>query len=280
MKKLLVFALSILCSAAMSAQNDDWQTGGGYNGSNYGTNGSGNHGSVTYNRENNHASFTYPESTTTTLFNGGHNDAPFGLQVGYVNKDWVTDFGNYTWHENLWGQKNKRVHGFQLGFVYQPCFNYGLGLHTGVLYEGYSSYCDGVKDQGWDKFYEHNIYFPVHGMYRFPFSENISLMLYGGVGFNWAIYGEYREYGHTYYDSYYGTTQYDGPIEYQQYGSNSWPHHWNIQGEVGASLRFGMFQCSFTWSRGLTNHEFYKGYKTRQDKLAFTIALVIGNNDL
>ena len=47
--------------------------------------------------------------TNYGLFNGGHQDAPFGLVLGYVNKGWSTDFGSYTWHENLWGEKDKKL---------------------------------------------------------------------------------------------------------------------------------------------------------------------------
>lgn len=282
MKHICILLLSILTASSAFAQNDDWQTGGGYNQGeiNQSQSNSGQYGQGTYNRERNHATFSYPNSTrnSTTLFNGGHSDAELGLQIGYVNKVWTTEFDGYTWKENLWGQENKRLHGFQVGLIYQPCFTWGGGLHTGLLYEGYISEASGVKEMGWDKFYEHNLYLPAHLMYRLPFSTRSSLMLYGGLGFNWAIYGEYREYGHYAYD-YDGDRYYFGPREYQTYGRNEWPRHMNVQAEIGANLRFDAFMVSFTYSRGLTNHNFYDGRKTRQDKLAITIAVAFGDDD-
>ena len=64
---------------------------------------------------------------TYDLFNGGHEDAPIGFTVGYVNKTWRTNFDDGVFHENPWGDENKRLHGMQFGVVYQPCFPIGFG---------------------------------------------------------------------------------------------------------------------------------------------------------
>ena len=67
---------------------------------------------------------------TYDLFNGGHEDAPIGFTVGYVNKTWRTNFDDGVYHENPWGEENKRLHGMQFGVVFQPCFPIGFGAHT------------------------------------------------------------------------------------------------------------------------------------------------------
>ena len=58
-------------------------------------------------------------------------DSPLGMHVGYVSKQWATDFGDYKFKENLFGEEDKRLHGLQIGFTYQPYTRYGIGLYTG-----------------------------------------------------------------------------------------------------------------------------------------------------
>ena len=265
-KHLLAIAL-IGFAATASAQDDDWQIGGG------GGSTQTYQGKVTrssYGRYNN----------PTTLFNGGHEDAPYGLVIGYVNKTWNTDFGNYVWKENIWGQEGKRLHGLQIGLQYNPCLKMGLGIKTGLYYEAYFSEAAPVKESGWDSFTESNIYIPAHLSYRFPFTRNISASVYGGIGFQWAMAAEYSQYRyHDYYDYYgYGYNYGYGysPSEYVRYGEG-WPKRVNWQAELGINLRLSSFQVGFTYSRGLTNHEFYEEAKTRQNKIAINIGYVFGD---
>ena len=223
-------------------------------------------------------------SAQGALFSGGHKEAPFGLVLGYVNKDWSTDFGSYTWRENLWGQKNKKLHGFQLGFQYAPCLPIGLGVDTGLFYECYISTSDVVQDWGFDDFTEHNLYVPIHAMWRFPLSRDCSFSVFGGLGLQWAMYGSYNCTYETVtwdWDSgrpYFGYVNY--PEEWQQYGNNGeWPHHFNLQWEVGGKLRIKNFQLSASYAFGATNHEFYEGYKTKQNKLSIGLGFVFGADD-
>ena len=213
----------------------------------------------------------------TAQFTGSHSDVFGGITIGYVNKDWRTDFGDEVLHENIWGQENKRIHGVQVGMTFQPCLPVGLGLHTGLFYEYYISVSQVVKDAGYDDFTEHNLYLPLHAMYRIPFTRESSLMLFGGLGFNWAMWGSYNrdvfERG-WFYDRYAGSHT----VRYMHYGNGEWPRHFNTQWEVGAQLRVNMVQIGFTYSRGLTNHEFYDGYKTYQNKIGISLSLVLGSN--
>ena len=220
-----------------------------------------------------------PKSGWTALFRGKHIEAPFGVTVGYVNKEWSTDFGNRVYHENMWGQENKRLHGLQLGIVAQPCFQFGLGIHAGLFYEWYYSVSQVVLDAGYDNFTENNFYIPVHAMYRIPFTRNMSFSIFGGIGLNWAFKGSYNEeYRYYRWDGSYDKN--NDVVKWQEYGKKGeWPKRLNIQWEIGATFRYSLVQLSFTYSRGLTNHNFYEGYKTKQNKLAFTLAILLEKND-
>ena len=260
---ILLSFFTLLSFSSLHAQSDDWQIGGGV-----GNDGSYSRDVIEETPREDDNSYSFVD-----LFRGAHEDAPWGIQIGYVNKAWTTDFGDYTWSENLWGDHNKRLHGLQIGFLVQPCLKFGLGLHSGIFYECYISQCNSVKDMGWDQFNEHNLYIPLHAMYRFPFARNVSFMIFGGIGFNWAISGEYRENGHEYYDSE-GDSHYYGPYEYQEYGTGNWPRRVNFSAELGGQLRISCMQLSFTYSRGLTDHKFYQGYSTRQNKIGISLAFV------
>ena len=236
----------------------------------------------------------------TTLFNGKHQDAPYGFTVGYVSKDWRTNIGGHVIHENLWGEENKRMHGVQLGFNYQPCLPFGLGLHTGLFYEFYYSVSKTIKDYGFDDFGEHSLYLPLHGMYRFPLAKKMSFSVFGGAGINWAVYGKYSDAEHRIvgamnavaltmgiatgsglpldvadlatdvaYPNYW-----DSKNRYQHYGGGDWPKHFNLQWEVGGTFRYDWVQLGFTYSFGGTNHAFYPGFLTRQDKINISLSFV------
>lgn len=268
--KVLITTALFLASCSAFAQGSDWQIGGGA-------------GSSSRRSDYPNTRIYDPNySGSVTLYNGGHEDAYWGLVVGYVNKaynsEYETSGGTFKQSENLFGEKNKRLHGMQLGLQATPCFANGIGAHTGLFYEAYFSESPKVKDSGWDKFTEHDLYIPLHLMYRLPFTQTYSLSFYGGIGFQWAIYGEYRDWGYDRYNYYTGDSYYYGPTEYQKYG-DGWPRHVNWQAEAGFNLRFSSFQFGFSYSYGLTNHKLFNnsyGYalKSHQDKLAFNIGIV------
>lgn len=212
----------------------------------------------------------------TDMFTGAHADVFGGITVGYVNKYWRTDFGRgNVVHENIWGQENKRIHGVQVGFSFQPLIPCGLGLHTGLFYEYYYSVAQAVKDAGFDDFREHNLYMPLHAMYRIPITMNSSFSVFGGIGFNWAMWGSYNnDYIYRNFD---GERVTDSRVEEWQHYGDGWPRHWNTQWEAGCFLRVKMIQLGFTFSRGLTNHRLYDGYKTQQNKIGISLSYVFGD---
>lgn len=274
-KSFIAVAFMALATNAF-AQNDDWQTGGGASAPrhSYSNQSQDNYSQQNYTGNSSYSQQSYRNNNTyspysTTLWNGGYENAPLAIEIGYVNKQWISHWKGQTRRENAFQEEGKRLHGMQIGLRYNPTLPYGLGLRTGLYYELYFSESPAVKEKGWDKFNEHNLYIPAHLSMRIPFSETSSLTLFGGIGFQWAIYGTYRDWGHSYYD-YWGSSSYYGPQEYQRYG-NGWPRHVNWQAEGGANLRFGAFNVGCTYSYGLTDHKFYNECKTRQDKLAISL---------
>lgn len=211
-----------------------------------------------------------------------HDDYNNSFSIGYINKDWVTDFSGESYHENLFGEEGKRLHGVQLGYRYTTCLPVGLGLQTGLSYEWCMSYSDKVKDNGFDRFNEHSLHLPIHALYRIPLAQKASISPYAGVGFNWKVSANMKSGEYTgIYDDYnygYGSYWHDrwyGDYTTVSYGKNGWPRALNAQLEFGANIRISDVVVGVTYSRGLTNHKFYKSDKTRQDKLAITIGVCI-----
>lgn len=211
------------------------------------------------------------------LLNGGHEDAPLSLTIGYVNKDWETDFDGDIYKENLWGEPDKHLHGFQIGLGYTTCTPVGIGLQTGAYFEGYYSYSDAVYDQyGYDHYEEYSMYVPAHVVWRIPLARKSSFTVYGGVAVNWAMYGKFQDDDYV-YDYWHDEYVNIGDFDYQfTYGRNGWPKHLNLQAEVGASLRINSLLLKGTYSRGFSDHEFYSKeghYKTRQNKFSLGIGI-------
>lgn len=213
------------------------------------------------------------------LFNGGHEDAPLSVSIGYVNKDWVTTFEDGDYHENLWGEEGRHLHGVQLGIGYAPCIPAGLGIHTGLYYEAYLSFSGKMRrDYDYDQYTEHSIYLPLHAMFRIPLGQKSSLSIYAGLGINWAMFGEFKENKYL-YDHWTGDRIDIGDYEYNfDYGYDGWPKSLNASLEAGATLRINHVNIGFTISDGLTDHGFYHhegNYKTKQQKLAISVGLAI-----
>lgn len=201
------------------------------------------------------------------------------LTIGYINKEWVSEFSDGDYHENIFGQEGKRLHGVQLMYHFTPCLPVGLGIHTGLGYEWCMSYSKEVEKMGFDRFNEHSLYVPVHVMWRIPLGGNASLAPFGGVAINWKVEanmksGAYdRGFNDYSYNHYYN--RWGSDFMLVRYGKDGWPHALNTQMEVGFHLNIDQFTLGFTYSRGLKDHGFYskEHVKTRQDKLALNIGL-------
>jgi len=234
------------------------------------------------------------QTVKSTLWNGGYEKSFWQVSVGYVNKSWICSYDSVTQREDFFGDPNdKYLHGFQMGGLFTPSFDWGLGLRTGVFLEFYTSRSKWITY--WcNHFSEADLYIPVHASFRIPFDEEFSLDLFGGIGFQWAMVGQYyRTTGYVVDPIWrrpFGPWSPWGPVYRpvgqvikQEYG-NGWPQRVNWQAECGLSLRFKMVALNFTYSFGLVDQgiensfdggqTFVPANRSRQDKMQATISFV------
>jgi len=218
-----------------------------------------------------------------TLYNGGYEKSDLKLVVGYVNKSWRCTYDNgVSQREDFFGDPDdKFLHGWQMGALYTPSFDWGLGARTGLLLEGYISRSKWIRAYC-NRFTEIDIYIPLQASYRIPFDEVTSLDIFGGIGFQWATGGKYsRQVGTAW-------SWWRRPIPIwesrkHEYG-NGWPQKVNWQTECGIDFRVHMLSFSFTYSFGIVDHgiqnTFDEGHsyitaiKSRQDKMQASVAFI------
>ncbi|MBQ0060699.1 MAG: hypothetical protein MJZ69_01355 [Bacteroidaceae bacterium] len=204
-----------------------------------------------------------------TLTMNAQDDNSIGFSIGYINKDWVSNFSGGAYHENLWGEEGKKLHGIEMGFSYQPTHAAtGIGLWTGA----YADVCfSESKAMDYDTFTETSLYIPAHISFRIPVGYDADIKLHGGIGINWVLAGEFKDY-HRFW-SYYN----DYPDAYLHYGRDGFPHSFNFQAEAGIAVRINRIQINGGYSWGLSDHEFYPkdNVKTHQNKLFVTIGYVL-----
>lgn len=206
----------------------------------------------------------------------GHH---LGFSVGYVTKDWSTDFhdGSDKYHENIWGAENRRMHGMQAGLYYKPISRYGFGGYTGLFCEMYFS---SGADYGYDHFTEYNLYLPLHGLLRIPINDKVSVTLTTGLGLYYVMTSEFTNDNEFYYD-------YDGhrhlyTLDRLNYGGYGWPKRFNAAFEVSAEVNIDMFNIRLDYSYGLTNQNLYpESHRsdTRQHKLGITVGFEFNIDD-
>lgn len=188
---------------------------------------------------------------------------PVSLQAGLVSKRFATFFApGDRYHENLWGEQGRFMNGLQLGLAFQPTAWNGIGFRTGGFYELYIANGNGVINEGFNRFTEHDLYFPFHFAYNFRPSRLCDINLTTGLGFNVAMAGVYRSWGRN------------GTVEYQNYGNNGLPDRINAMWEFGAQVRYDHFQVGLGYGLGLNDHEFYDNARTRQNKVTLSVAAV------
>lgn len=226
----------------------------------------------------------YEAGTVYTLWNGTYDKTICEIVAGYVNKSWICTYpGQEPQREDFFGDTDdKYLHGFQIGGLFTPSFDWGLGLRTGLFFETYTSRSKWIT--GWcHHFTEQDLYVPLHASFRIPFDDRFAMNIFGGIGFQWAMVGKYYQQVGTVWEWWKGWRR---PIPVfagtkHQYG-NGWPQQVNWQAECGLNLRLSSFVLSFTYSFGITDHGIQTTYddgqtyvtatRSRQDKMQATIA--------
>lgn len=196
----------------------------------------------------------------------------FGLSIGYVSKEWVTDFNDGTGkvHEDLFGCQDKRLHGVQIGLTFKPVSRYGFGGYTGLFGEAY--FASG-RDFGYDNFTESSLYVPFHALFQIPVSEDVALTLQGGVGLNYVLSGDFSNHNDYYYDEWGNRHNYTR--ENLRYGTYGWPKRFNCALEAGIGVKINMVNIKVFYSYGLTDHHLYTDHprsKTYQHKLGVSVS--------
>ena len=208
-----------------------------------------------------------PRNTFVWPWERDYDADPVGVSVSYVQKQLSTKGNGEKLKDNgVWDDGvDKWLSGLQVGFHFQPCFSFGLGLYSGLFYEIYFSSNDNYD---YDSFVEHCLYLPVHAYYRLPFANKVALSVHGGMGFSYSVHGAYSDD--------------DGIAEdYTDfYGEDYYPKRFNMALEIGLGLRLGPVQLNFQYSKGINDHETYSvlgDYKTTQNKLTFGASYVISS---
>jgi len=219
-----------------------------------------------------------------SLWQEGYDKELWQVVVGYVNKSWICTYDSGTQREDFFGDANdKFLHGIQFGALFTPSFEWGLGLRTGLFFEGYTSRSRWITEFC-HHFSEADLYIPVHASYRIPFSDNIGLNILGGIGFQWAMSGSYYKQVGTSWK--WGWWRRPIPVyvdKKHQYGFG-FPEKVNWQAECGFNLRVKSFGIGFIYSFGIRDHGIQNTFddgqtyvtakKSRQDKMQASVSFI------
>lgn len=191
-------------------------------------------------------------------FNEAKDEYCVALSMGYVQKQWVYDFGDTKEKVDVFGE-DKYTNGVQFGVRIDPQFRYGFGINTGLYYEYYFDKSQDRNEEGIDYYCraeEHSLYMPIHLKYSLNFSKWFQLAFYGGVGLDYGISGEI--YARSNGETLNSRTQYDAELDMERF---------NASLEYGAAIRVNRFQMNVSMSKGLINMSGSDEYKVKQDKL-------------
>jgi len=180
-----------------------------------------------------------------------------GLSAGYVQKQWVYDYGEHTEKIDIFGE-DKFTNGIQCGLRIDPQLGYGFGIGTGLFYEYYFDKSENMQEDGMDYYFrtkEHSLHLPIHLKYSLNFSKWFQLAFYGGVGLDYGLSGKIYVYQDG--ESYESFGMYDDEFDMKRF---------NTSLEYGASLRINNVQFNYTISKGLIDMSGNDEYKVKQNK--------------
>ncbi len=180
-----------------------------------------------------------------------YHEESYGWSLNYVTKQWVMKGGGLKDKESApWHKEDGRLHGVSLGWHYNPTFEWGGGLYTGIFWEYYFAKKRDSEFEvyNFDKFMEHVLHVPLHLSFRIPFSTDKAFSIHGGLGFDMGIAGSYysRDFG-----IYYKGGEYYGK-------DNLMPERFNLSAEIGVRYRWDDFFINAEYSKGLTEHDYSK----------------------
>lgn len=166
---------------------------------------------------------------------------------------------------------DKWLHGFRLGYHYQPAFKFGLGLYTGFFSEFYFSGADQEPIDVYDKYFEWDLSVPIHILYQFPLAKKFSVGFHTGPSFNYAVMG-------SYYDKLLPSDDdYDNVEDWTDFWHESWaPSRFNVVWDFSVFVRWKKLMISGTLSSGLTNNKMHENFgsdaKTVMNKAVVAIS--------
>lgn len=197
----------------------------------------------------------------------GYETRSIGVSMGYVSKQWKY---KYTDGSKDKGSifDDKPLNGFQAGIRWNPQFQHGFGLNTGLYYEYYEDKSELQSDKdswGWFnyymKMYEHNLHFPIHAEYRMHFSEDIQVFLYGGISLDYALYCKFDYFEDGYTDPY-------GSIDEDIYATADMlpdVRRFNASWSFGGGVTYRAFQLNAGTRMGFMNMSGSSEYKVTQN---------------
>lgn len=115
---------------------------------------------------------------------------PWGISLAYTQKSFKEKNGD---KHGWW--KSSGMSGVQVGAKYNPQFDHGFGINTGIYYEYYydtSTSCE-VPDRfnatGICKatLQEHDIYVPIHAEYSIHLGKRFRIFAFGGLGIDYTL---------------------------------------------------------------------------------------------
>lgn len=203
-------------------------------------------------------------------------------EFSYVAKQYVTSGRLYdngssiktTVKENgVWDDGYDHwLHGFRLGYHYQPAFKFGLGLYTGIFSEFYFSGADDAPIDVYDKYFEWDLSLPIHILYQVPLAKKFCVGFHTGVSLNVAAVG-------SYYDKLMpGDDDNDNVEDWDDFWSEPWaPNRFNVDWDFSLFIRWKKLMITGTLSRGLTDNKMHKdfgsGAKTVMNKAIISFSL-------
>lgn len=193
-----------------------------------------------------------------------YHDIDGGLQFSYIQRALKgTNLStNETEYYDMYGFPGW-TSGFQIGFHFNPTFEWGLGLQWGIYYEMLFEKWKDAPEYYYNKYMEINLYAPVDLAFRIPFDRENALYLRAGLGFDFSCYGHQT----------YSEDSNIEPLE-NEYG-NAFIDRFNVSFECGASIRLQDVILHFSYQFGKTNHPVESGYKVNEDKVSCGLSFVL-----